>query len=79
MKKKEPEPRLDEMTLRDLMAMFAMMGQIAHHGYVPKNASMGAAKEAYAQADAMIEERKPKMKNEDQTPIRKDMDAPGMY
>ena len=30
MKKKEPEPTLDQMTLRDLMAMFAL------HGLMPK-------------------------------------------
>ncbi len=76
MKKKEPEsePTLDQMTLRDLMAMFAMQGFVSHGGWVEET-----AKEAYAKADAMIEERKPKMKSEDQTPIRKDMDAPGMY
>ena len=53
MKKKEPEPRLDEMTLRDLMAMFAMQLVI---GKTPEQ----AARNAYAAADAMIEERKPK-------------------
>ena len=53
MNKKEPEPRLDEMTLRDLMAMFAMMG-------LTMMSPEGAAKSAYLLANAMIEERKPK-------------------
>lgn len=47
------EPRLDEMTMRDLMAMFALMR-------VRGLGTVATAKEAYAQADAMIEERKPK-------------------
>ena len=72
MKKKEPEPTLDQMTLRDLMAMFALMG-------LTMMSPEGAAKAAYLLADAMIEERKPKMKSKDKTPIRKGMDAPGMY
>ena len=54
MKKKEAEPTLDQMTLRDLMAMFAMLRCFGGQSLA------GAAKEAYAQADAMIEERKPK-------------------
>ena len=64
MKKKEPEPRLDEMTLRDLMAMFAMQGLVAHGGWqaeyhIPEAGIAGVtvAEEAYKYAAAMIEER----------------------
>ena len=43
------EPKLEDMTLRDLMAMFALM-----RWDVDKQK---LAKDAYAAADAMIEER----------------------
>jgi len=81
MKKKEPEsePTLDQMTLRDLMAMFAMVGAVSSGNARVNLGHAERAEFAYNQADAMIEERKPKMKSEDQTPIRKGMDAPGMY
>ena len=57
LKARQPDPEMP--TLRDMFAMFAMMGQIAHHGYVPKNASMGAAW-AYGAADVMMVERSKK-------------------
>ena len=62
MKKKEPEPRLDEMTLRDLMAMFAMMGLLNRNQNMDSTKSEREfnARDSYLQADAMIEERKPK-------------------
>ena len=62
MKKKEPEPRLDEMTLRDLMAMFAMMGLLNRNQNMDSTKSEREfnARDSYAQADAMIEERSKK-------------------
>ena len=59
MKKKEPEPRLDEMTLRDLMAMFAMVGLLQRNANSDSTACerIWVAKDSYLQADSMIEER----------------------
>jgi hypothetical protein len=59
MKKKEPEPRLDEMTLRDLMAMFVVSGHVSRINVVamPPEEVAGYV---YRVADAMIEERKQK-------------------
>lgn len=54
-------PRLEEMDLRDLMAMFAMQGLLAHGGwkstaYIPDSGIAGTAvaNEAYSYADAML-------------------------
>ncbi len=47
------EPKLEDMTLRDLIAMFAMQLVI---GKTPEQ----AARNAYLAADAMIKERKQK-------------------
>lgn len=58
------EPKLEDMTLRDLMAMFAMQGLVAHGGWqaeyhIPEAGIAGVtvAEEAYKYAAAMIEER----------------------
>lgn len=46
-------PTLDQMNLRDLMAMFAMMGMLAREDFGEKLVAEGA----YIQANAMLEER----------------------
>ena len=46
----KPEPKLEDMTLRDLMAMFAMQLVL---GKTPEQ----AARNAYLAADAMLKER----------------------
>jgi hypothetical protein len=47
------EPKLDDITLRDLFAMFALAGTAARSSYYDQQARM-----AYALADAMLEARK---------------------
>ena len=56
---KKKEPTLDEMTLRDLMAMFVVSGHVSRINVVamPPEEVAGYV---YRVADAMIEERKPK-------------------
>ena len=52
------EPKLEDMTLRDLMAMFAMMGLVSGTTMWSHDADdTGISGGAYAIADAMIEER----------------------
>jgi hypothetical protein len=47
------EPKLDDITLRDLFAMFALAGTAAKSNYYEQQARV-----AYALADAMLEARK---------------------
>ncbi len=53
------EPKLEDMTLRDLIAMFAMQcqGELVTKPY---NNLATVAETAYAMADAMIKKRNPK-------------------
>ena len=54
------EPKLEDMTLRDLMAMFAMMGLLNRNQNTDSTKSEREfnARDSYAQADAMLKERK---------------------
>jgi hypothetical protein len=51
--KQPPEPTLDQMTLRDLMAMFAVMGHLQED----HSRADFVALAAYIMADAMIRAR----------------------
>jgi hypothetical protein len=53
------EPKLDEMTMRDLFAMFAMQGLIHHFDFGTfSDDPMRLAGWSYDAADAMLEARK---------------------